>query len=93
MRRLALLPLLAAPLVLVACKGQRAKLEQLVPDGATGMMSVDAKGIAESPLYAKLKAIEEDPDAPISTAPKPVPAADPNAPQAGDLPIGRRKQE
>ena len=46
-------------------------------------------------INAKLKAIEEDPDAPMSTAPKavPAPAADPNAPQAGDLPIGRRKQE
>ena len=42
-------------------------------------------------INAKLKAIEDDPDAPISTAP--APAVDPNAPQAGDLPIGRRKQE
>ena len=46
-------------------------------------------------INAKLKAIEDDPDAPMSTAPKaaPAPAADPDAPQAGDLPIGRRKQE
>jgi spore germination cell wall hydrolase CwlJ-like protein len=46
-------------------------------------------------INAKLKAIEDDPDAPISTAPKAVPApvVDPDAPQAGDLPIGRRKQE
>jgi hypothetical protein len=58
-RRLALLPVLVAPLVLVACKGERAKLEQLVPDGATGMMSVDAKGIVASPLWAKLKASAE----------------------------------
>jgi hypothetical protein len=61
-RRLALLPLLpllAAPLALAACKGQRAKLEQLVPDGATGMMSMDAKGIVQSSLWAKLKASAE----------------------------------
>ncbi|WP_240903017.1 cell wall hydrolase [Caulobacter sp. SLTY] len=48
-------------------------------------------------INAKLKAIEDDPDAPISTAPKPVPPprpTDPGAPpptQAGDLPIGRRQ--
>jgi len=55
-RRLAASLVLAAPLLLVACKGERAKLEQLVPDGATGMMSVDAKGIVESSLWSKLKA-------------------------------------
>ncbi len=58
-RHLALLPLLTASLALVACKGGRAKLEQLVPDGATGMMSVDAKGLLQSALWAKLRASAE----------------------------------
>lgn len=55
MRRLAFLPLVVAPLALTACKGQRAKLEQLVPDGATAMLSMDAKGLMGSPLWAKLR--------------------------------------
>jgi hypothetical protein len=58
-RRLVLAPIIVLPLVLVACKGERAKLEQLVPDGATGMMSVDAKGIVASPLWARLKSSAE----------------------------------
>jgi hypothetical protein len=58
-RRLALYPILVAPLVLVACKSERTKLEQLVPDGATGMISVDAKGIVQSSLYGKLEASAE----------------------------------
>ena len=44
------------PLVLPACKGGRRKLEQLVPDGATGMVSIDAKGLMQSEAYTKLKA-------------------------------------
>ncbi|MDO9338857.1 MAG: cell wall hydrolase [Caulobacter sp.] len=47
-------------------------------------------------INAKLKAIEEDPDAPISTAPKlaaQAPKAEPGAAQPGDLPIGKRKPE
>lgn len=56
MRRLALSPLLVAPLALLACKGERAKLEQLVPDGATAMLSMDAKALTTSPLWTKLKA-------------------------------------
>ncbi len=45
-------------------------------------------------INAKLKAIEEDPDAPMSTAPTPQPApkTDPGTAQAGDLPIGRRQE-
>jgi hypothetical protein len=59
-RRLALLPLLAATvLTLPACKSERAKLEQLVPDGATGMMSVDAKGVVQSALWGKLRSTAE----------------------------------
>jgi hypothetical protein len=53
--RLALLSLLAAPLTLSACKSDRAQLEQLVPDGATGIVSVDAKALAQTELYAELK--------------------------------------
>lgn len=59
MRRLALAPLVLAPLALLACKGERAKLEQLVPDGATAMLSMDAKGLMASPLWGKLKASAE----------------------------------
>lgn len=59
MRRLALVSALLAPLALPACKSERAKLEQLVPDGATGMVSVDAKGLVQSPLWGKLKASAE----------------------------------
>lgn len=45
-------------------------------------------------INAKLKALEEDPDAPMSTAPRPPPPKeDPEAGQPGDLPIGRRRQE
>ncbi len=39
-------------------------------------------------INAKLQALEEDPDAPISTAP--AVKAEPGAPQPGDLPIGKR---
>ena len=39
-------------------------------------------------INAKLKALEEDPDAPISTAP--AVKAEPGTPQPGDLPIGKR---
>lgn len=59
MRRLAFAPLLVAPLALLACKGERAKLEQLVPDGATAMLSMDAKGLMQSALWGKLKASGE----------------------------------
>lgn len=55
MRRLAL-PLVVASLTAVACKSDRAKLEQLVPDGATGMMSVDAKAVVQSALWGKMRA-------------------------------------
>jgi hypothetical protein len=52
--RLALLSflaaLLAATLGLAACKSDRAQLEQLVPDGATGLVSVDAKALAQTEL-------------------------------------------
>ncbi len=43
-------------------------------------------------INAKLKALEDDPDAPIATAPRglPPPAEPPPGPTAGDLPIGRR---
>jgi hypothetical protein len=53
---LARLAVLAAPLALSACKGGRTQLEQLVPDGATGLMSMDAKGFVQSELYTKLRA-------------------------------------
>jgi hypothetical protein len=53
--RLTLLSLLAAPLALSACKSDRAQLEQLVPDGATGLVSVDAKALAQTELYTKMK--------------------------------------
>lgn len=36
-----------------ACKGGRASLEQLVPDGATGMASIDAKALMKTEAYAK----------------------------------------
>ncbi len=45
-------------------------------------------------INARLKTMEEDPDAPMATAPRPQPPAkaDPGAAQAGDLPIGRRPE-
>jgi hypothetical protein len=42
-------------LLLVACKANRGKLEELVPDGATGIVSFDAQAILKSELYAKTK--------------------------------------
>jgi len=47
--------LVCAPLVLVsACKGDRATLEQLVPDGATGITSIDAKGLVRTDLFTTI---------------------------------------
>ncbi len=46
-----------------------------------------AQEIAE--INARLKAVEDDPDAPMSTAP---PVVAPPEPHAGDLPIGARRQ-
>ena len=45
-------------------------------------------------INARLKKLEEDPDAPMTTAPRPQPPAkaDAGAAQAGDLPIGRRPE-
>lgn len=40
--------------VVPACKGKRDKLEQLVPDGATGIMSVDAQALLKSEAYTKV---------------------------------------
>lgn len=49
------LPLSLAVLALApACKGKRNKLEQLVPDGATGIMSVDAQALLKSEAYTKV---------------------------------------
>jgi hypothetical protein len=51
-------------LVLVACKANRGKLEELVPDGATGIFSVDAQAILKSELYAKTKVfLDAEPEA------------------------------
>lgn len=55
MRHVHLLPLLAFPLLSSACKDGRAKLEQLVPDGATALMSADAQALVKSELYTKMK--------------------------------------
>lgn len=52
-RRIALL---SGALLLVACKPGRGKMEELVPDGATGIVSVDAQAIFKSELYTKTKA-------------------------------------
>lgn len=58
-RRLCVLALL-----LVACKANRGKLEELVPDGATGILSIDAQAILKSELYAKTKGLlDAQPDA------------------------------
>lgn len=54
-RRLALLPLFTLALASTACKGGRTQLEQLVPDGATGLVSVDAGGLVKSELFTKVK--------------------------------------
>lgn len=47
--------LLALPLGLVACKSARGKLEKLVPDGATAIISVDAKAIIKTDTYESMK--------------------------------------
>lgn len=47
--------LCSSSLALVACKGGRRSLEQLVPDGATGLVSVDAKGLLATELYGSGK--------------------------------------
>ncbi len=48
--------LLVGALLVVACKPTRGKIEELVPDGATGIVSVDAQALLKSELYAKTKA-------------------------------------
>ncbi len=53
---------IALLLVAPACKGSRSKLEQLVPDGATGIMSVDPQPMLKSDSYAKLMALAKDSD-------------------------------
>lgn len=53
MRRIAITTaLLLLPL---ACKGGRGKLEELVPDGATAIASVDLKALASSELYENMR--------------------------------------
>lgn len=42
---------------LVACKKGRRDLEQLVPDGATGLVSIDAKALVQTELYTSTKAV------------------------------------
>ena len=54
LRRTSLALSLAAVVALPACKSKRAKLEQLVPDGATGIMSVDVQAFLKSEAYTKL---------------------------------------
>lgn len=47
---------LAVLVIVASCKGGgRGKLEELVPDGATGIVSVDVKTIAASELYGKMR--------------------------------------
>ena len=56
--------LLVVASVLVACKAGRGKLEELVPDGATGLVSVDAQAIVKSDLYARARLLlEQNPEA------------------------------
>lgn len=43
--------------LLVACKNDRDKLEQLVPDGATAIISVDAKAMMTSELKTQIDAV------------------------------------
>lgn len=51
---------LALPLLLLpACKRDRQKLEKLVPDGATGLMSIDGQALVKSPLYSSSMALVE----------------------------------
>ena len=58
----------ALPLVLVcwlpACTQSRGKLEQLVPDGATVVMSLDGQALVASDIYKKtMEAVEKSPEA------------------------------
>jgi hypothetical protein len=48
--------LVLGALAFVACKPTRGKIEELVPDGATGIVSVDAQALIKSELYTKTKA-------------------------------------
>jgi len=54
----------AAVFIIVApgCKSSRGKLEQLVPDGATGMMSIQAQPLMKSDVYTKTMALAESND-------------------------------
>ncbi len=51
---------LLACMVLTACKGGRSQLEGLVPDGATGIVSVDGSAIVGSETYRRLRALAKD---------------------------------
>jgi hypothetical protein len=56
--------LVLGALAFVACKPTRGKIEELVPDGATGIVSVDAQALIKSELYTKTKALaEQNPEA------------------------------
>ncbi|MBX7083480.1 MAG: hypothetical protein K1X88_30005 [Nannocystaceae bacterium] len=57
-RRLA--GLVLACTVLTACKGGRSQLEGLVPDGATGILSVDGSAFVGSETYRRLRALAKD---------------------------------
>ncbi len=54
--RRSLLPVVLLPIALPACKGSRGSLEGLVPDGATALVSIDAKAITSSKVFATAKA-------------------------------------
>ncbi len=64
--RTLVLALPLALLVLPGCKRDRRKLENLVPDGATAIVSVDAQAVVQSSLYSKMfelaKQMEPDKD-------------------------------